>query len=99
MFARQRRIPELGLLGSDHGVELYRLPAWCKHFLRREFETALTVCNWLYAIGKERANAVELPDPMLMNDLPDEIADFFIKPYPETADHPLAGPRIEPIGL
>lgn len=39
------------------------------------------------AIGKERANAVELPDPTLMNDLPDEIADFFIKPmgFPTSA--------------
>ncbi|MEH0294680.1 DUF4037 domain-containing protein [Agrobacterium sp. CCNWLW71] len=39
--------PELGLLGSDHGVELYTLSAWCKQFLRREFETALTVRDWL----------------------------------------------------
>lgn len=39
------------------------------------------------AIGKERTNAVELPDPTLMNDLPDEIADFFTKPmgFPSSA--------------
>lgn len=32
------------------------------------------------AIGRERANMVELPDPTLMNELPDEVADFFTKP-------------------
>lgn len=31
------------------------------------------------AIGKERANLVELPDPTLMTDLPDEVADLFRK--------------------
>jgi Histidine kinase-, DNA gyrase B-, and HSP90-like ATPase len=31
-------------------------------------------------IGKERTNVVELPDPALMNDLPDEILDIFRKP-------------------
>jgi hypothetical protein len=39
--------PELGLLGSDHGVELYTLSAWCNQFLRREFDTELTVRDWL----------------------------------------------------
>lgn len=39
--------PELGLLGADHGVELYTLSAWCKQFLRREFGTGLTVRDWL----------------------------------------------------
>lgn len=39
--------PELGLLGSDHGVELYTLSAWCKQFLRREFGVGLTVRDWL----------------------------------------------------
>ncbi|WP_202964793.1 ATP-binding protein [Inquilinus limosus] len=36
------------------------------------------------AIGKERANLVELPDPNLSSELPDEIADLFQKPvsYP-----------------
>jgi hypothetical protein len=28
------------------------------------------------AIGKERANVVELPDPALVTDLPDEVADL-----------------------
>src|SRR4030095_15044923 len=39
------------------------------------------------AIGKERTNAVELPDPTLMNELPDEIAELFIKPmgFPNSA--------------
>src|SRR5260370_32042716 len=32
------------------------------------------------AIGKERTNTVELPDPTLMNELPDEIADLLTKP-------------------
>ncbi len=32
------------------------------------------------AIGKQRTNAVELPDPTLMNDLPDDLAEFFTKP-------------------
>jgi anti-sigma regulatory factor (Ser/Thr protein kinase) len=39
------------------------------------------------AIGKERVNMVELPDPTLMNELPDEVADFFMKPmgFPSNA--------------
>lgn len=39
------------------------------------------------AIGKERANTVELPDPTLMNELPDEIADLLTKPmgFPNSA--------------
>jgi hypothetical protein len=39
------------------------------------------------AIGKERTNTVELPDPTLMNELPDEIADLFTKPmgFPNSA--------------
>ena len=32
------------------------------------------------AIGRERTNVVELPDPALMSDLPDEVAEFFTKP-------------------
>ncbi len=31
------------------------------------------------AIGKERANLIELPDPQLVSALPDEVADFFRK--------------------
>ena len=31
------------------------------------------------AIGKERANLVELPDPVLQTDLPDEVAEIFTK--------------------
>jgi len=36
------------------------------------------------AIGKERANLVELPDPTLITELPDEVTDLFSKPlsYP-----------------
>jgi hypothetical protein len=36
------------------------------------------------AIGKERANLVGLPEPTLLTELPDEVADFFRKPmsYP-----------------
>lgn len=47
------------------------------------------------AIGKERANLVELPDPTLVTELPDEISDFFRKPmsYPNNKgeQHLLAG--------
>jgi hypothetical protein len=32
------------------------------------------------AIGKERANLVELPDPTLLTELPDEVAELFTKP-------------------
>jgi hypothetical protein len=39
--------PDLGLLGSDHGVELYTLSAWCGQFLRREFASSLTARDWL----------------------------------------------------
>ncbi len=50
-FPRNVRPPkthsELGLLGSDHGVELYTLSAWCKQFLRREFHGDLTALDWL----------------------------------------------------
>jgi hypothetical protein len=39
------------------------------------------------AIGKERANLVELPDPRLLTDLPDEVAAFFRKPLDFPKDH------------
>jgi hypothetical protein len=38
------------------------------------------------AIGKERANLVELPEPNLLTELPDEVADFFRKPMSYPAD-------------
>jgi hypothetical protein len=31
------------------------------------------------AIGKERTNTVELPDPTLMTELPDEVSDLFVR--------------------
>jgi hypothetical protein len=36
------------------------------------------------AIGKERGNLIELPDPTLLTELPEEVADLFVKPmvYP-----------------
>jgi hypothetical protein len=36
------------------------------------------------AVGKDRRNLVELPDPNLLTELPDEVAEFFTKPmmYP-----------------
>ncbi|MBS0296410.1 MAG: ATP-binding protein [Proteobacteria bacterium] len=39
------------------------------------------------AIGRERTNTVELPDPTLMTELPDELADLFSKPlsFPASA--------------
>jgi Histidine kinase-, DNA gyrase B-, and HSP90-like ATPase len=33
-------------------------------------------------IGKDRGNLVQLPDPTLQSELPDEVADFFRKPMP-----------------
>ncbi len=38
------------------------------------------------AIGKERANLVQLPDPNLMTELPDEVADLFRKPMSFPSD-------------
>lgn len=38
------------------------------------------------AIGRERANLVELPDPTLLTELPDEVADLFRKPMSHPAD-------------
>jgi hypothetical protein len=38
------------------------------------------------AIGKERANLVQLPDPTLMTELPDEVADLFRKPMSYPSD-------------
>jgi hypothetical protein len=40
------------------------------------------------AIGKERANLVELPEPSLLPELPDEVGDFFRKPmsFPRDKD-------------
>lgn len=38
------------------------------------------------AIGKERANLVELPEANLLTELPDEVADFFRKPMSYPAD-------------
>ena len=37
-----------GLLGSDHGVELYTLPAWCNRFLGRQITSELTNREWLF---------------------------------------------------
>ena len=39
------------------------------------------------AIGKERANLVELPDPELLTELPDEISQLFTKPMSWPSDH------------
>jgi len=40
------------------------------------------------AIGKDRRNLVELPEPTLLTDLPDDVAEVFIKPmaYPTGRD-------------
>jgi hypothetical protein len=38
------------------------------------------------AIGKERGNLVELPDPVLQTELPDEVAELFVKPMVYPAD-------------
>ncbi|RWB93466.1 MAG: DUF4037 domain-containing protein [Mesorhizobium sp.] len=36
-----------GLLGSEHGVELYTLSAWCDRFLGRQFTADITTHDWL----------------------------------------------------
>ncbi len=43
------------------------------------------------AIGKERANLVQLPDPTILSELPDEVADLFRKPmsWPDAQDQDL----------
>lgn len=38
------------------------------------------------AIGRERTNVVELPDPILMSDLPDDVAELFTKPMSFPSD-------------
>ncbi|WP_421361749.1 MULTISPECIES: DUF4037 domain-containing protein [Agrobacterium] len=38
---------EPGMLGSDHGVELYTLHAWCERFLGRQFSEDLSARDWL----------------------------------------------------
>jgi hypothetical protein len=49
------------------------------------------------AVGRERSNSVELPDPQLVTELPDEVADFFRKPQSFPKNHAeqelLAGPN------
>lgn len=42
-------------------------------------------------IGKDRANLVQLPDPTLQSELPDEVADLFRKPmsWPDAQDQEL----------
>lgn len=53
------------------------------------------------AIGKERTNAVELPDPTLMNELPDEVSELFTKAmsFPNSAtEQELLVARGEDIG-
>jgi hypothetical protein len=50
------------------------------------------------AIGKERANLIELPDPRLLTEFPDEVADFFRKTldYPkDRSEQVLVAPRGE----
>jgi hypothetical protein len=39
------------------------------------------------AIGKDRSNLVELPDPTLVTDLPDEVSGLFLKPMGWPTDH------------
>jgi Histidine kinase-, DNA gyrase B-, and HSP90-like ATPase len=50
----------------------------------QEPEAIYTMSLDVEEIGKDRRNLVELPDPMLLTELPDEIAELFCKPqsYP-----------------
>ena len=52
----------------------------------QEPEAIYTMTLDVDAIGKERANLVELPDPTLITELSDEIADLFRKPLSYPAD-------------
>ena len=49
------------------------------------------------AVGRERSNTVELPDPQLVTDLPDEVAELFFRPqvFPKNPEDQelLAGPH------
>lgn len=36
-----------GMQGSDHGVELYTVPAWCERYLGRQFAEDLAARDWL----------------------------------------------------
>lgn len=53
----------------------------------QELSTYYSMTLDVEAIGKERSNTVELPDPTLMTELPEEIADLFTKPlsFPSSA--------------
>lgn len=46
----------------------------------QEHEAIYTMMLDVEAIGKERANLVELPEPTLLTELSDEVADLFHKP-------------------
>lgn len=48
-------------------------------------------------IGKDRANLIQLPDPTLHSELPDEVADFFRKPmsWPDARDQELFATKEE----
>ena len=50
----------------------------------QEEDAIYTMTLDVEAVGKERANLVELPDPTLITELPDEVSDLFRKPlsYP-----------------
>ena len=50
----------------------------------RELSAIYNMTLDVEAIGKERSNLVELPEPQLLTELPDEVADLFRKPmvYP-----------------
>ncbi|MDO3444966.1 DUF4037 domain-containing protein [Agrobacterium sp. V1] len=39
--------PGSGMLGADHGAELYTVAAWCDRFWGRQFPDELTVQDWL----------------------------------------------------
>lgn len=39
--------PVAGMLGSDHGAELYTITAWCERFWGRQFSDELTAQDWL----------------------------------------------------
>ena len=52
------------------------------------------------AIGKERTNLIELPEPTLMDQLPSDISDMLIKPlsFPDSDEQYLLANRVEELG-
>lgn len=91
-FGNRTRIGRFGMgmktaaLSMSPVMELY---SW------QEPEAIYSMTLDVEAIGKDRANLVQLPDPVLQTELPDEVGDLFRKPmiYPtDRAEQDLLAP-------